>query len=114
MNLTSDRWRYENIERALTIPYHFNNEIKPDMDVPNVDPLLGIVIDDRFLIGDIIGEEGYTGIVRRSTDLQTNQEVAIKFAEEMRWESLDKEYENYVKLGAKGTNWNNSMKMNVN
>lgn len=104
MNLTSDRWRYENIERALTIPHDCNNDIKADMDTPDVDPLLGIVIDDRFLIGNIIGEEGYTGVVRRCTDLQTDQEVAIKFAEEVRWESLDKEYENYIKLGALGTN----------
>lgn len=88
-------------------PSDFNNEISiPDINVRNVDPLLGIVIDDRFVIGDIIGEEGYTGVVRRCKDLQSDQEVAIKFAEQMRWESLDKEYENYVKLGAKGnTDW---------
>lgn len=71
----------------------------------NVDPSLGIIINDRFLAGDMIGEEGFTGVVRRCTDLQTDQEVAIKFAEENRWESLDKEYQNYVKLGAKGSGW---------
>ncbi|XP_055304298.1 casein kinase I-like isoform X2 [Sitodiplosis mosellana] len=70
---------------------------------PPKDPLWNVIIDDRFLVQEGLGK-GYTGFVRSGKDLETNEEVAIKFASEIRYWSLEKEYKNYIHLGARDPN----------
>lgn len=85
--------------------------------------LFNVIIDDRFLIKEFLGD-GFTGFVRNGKtsknnfktlnkscvnfmqfsgiDLKTGKEVAIKFATKKRYYSLEKEFVNYLYLGADG------------
>lgn len=93
--------------------------------------LSGMIINRRFKVGDFLGG-GYTGFVRNGmwmwsayflwqnfnemtffdkisrsysgTDLETGKSVAIKFAREELFHSLETEYKNYLQLGADGMN----------
>lgn len=98
------------------------------LDTPK-DHLWNAVIDNRFRVEYRIGK-GYTGSVysgnfnytikygpinatlmvkfnnfkihRLAIDLETDRKVAIKFANEETLYSIQKEYENYIQLGALG------------
>lgn len=90
--------------------------------------LSGVIIDDRFLVQESLGD-GFTGFVRSGKyyllnssfkdqvfisnyvpflqlqsgiDLKTGEEVAIKFASPKKHYSLEKEFHNYLYLGADG------------
>ncbi|XP_055304345.1 casein kinase I-like isoform X3 [Sitodiplosis mosellana] len=85
-------WWFDEYETSLAVV----NELK--LIIPK-EHLSNVVIDDRFLVQELLGD-GYTGFVRSGIDLKTGEEVAIKFAEEDRYFSLEKEYVNYLYLGA--------------
>ncbi|XP_031622920.1 uncharacterized protein LOC116340515 [Contarinia nasturtii] len=59
----------------------------------------GALIDNRYLIGELLGS-GHTGFVRSGVDIKTETEVAIKFAKKGRIKYLEREYDNYIYLGA--------------
>lgn len=86
--------------------------------------LSGFIIDDRYQIGEFLGD-GYTGSVRSGknvksifnllylkitqnettqpgVDLVTGQPVAIKFSTKDLFDSLEMEFVNYLYLGADG------------
>lgn len=78
-----------------------SNDEDEDDDREREESLSGDVIDERFQIGEGIGD-GFTGFVRSGIDLKTGNEVAIKFAGKKRHYSLEKEYINYLYLGGDG------------
>jgi len=76
---------------------------QPNIDISFVIPeedLMDAVIDDKFVIGNLIAS-GHVGMIYTGTEINTGSNVVIKLSQPGAMsESLENEYHNYLLLGA--------------